>query len=632
MSDKGKTKTSLFGRMKNAFLSVFKKKSGRKTRSPLAVKQVLSVKQMKTMPSRSQLRHLPKLLSQAEKRLAVIALGLVVIAGGFLSVRLINTQRSEIPAVGGEYTEGLIGAPQTINPIYSLTSDVDTDLSRLVYTGLMRYDTHHGLVPDLAESFTISEDQTQYTFVLRDDVKWHDGKPFRAADVIFTINAIQTPEYNSQLAVSFSGVSVEQVDERTIRFTLDEPFAPFLSLLTVGILPSHLWGEIAPINALRAELNNKPVGTGPYEFDKLVKDAKGNVRSYSFTRNDHFYRGAPYIETLNFKFYPDATSAIEALKNNNVEGLSFIPTEQIETFENESRLQLVYPALSQYTAAFINLNRAPLSDVNVREALAYATDKNDIVDNVLAGHGRQIDSFILEGMLGEYPDLQTRSLDLDAARAKLQDAGWELQENSTVRQKDGAPLILELVTLNSTELVGVAEALKQQWAQIGVDLQIKTVDNATFQSDTLKNRTYDILLSGELYGIDPDPYAFWHSSQAEYPGLNLSGFSNRNADDLIETGRSTSNRDERADAYRELQEIVNESVPAIFLYQPSYTYAVAKRIQGVDIPQIVIPADRFSRIETWYIKTRRTIKKKTDVPTQDANDLKEKLEEIDSEG
>lgn len=616
--------------MKNALLSIFKKKSGRKARSPLAAKQVLSVKQMKTMPSRSQLRHLPKLLSTWEKRLALVALALVVVAGGFLSLRLINTQRSEIPAVGGDYTEGLIGAPQTINPIYSLTSDVDTDLSRLVYTGLMRYDTHHGLVPDLAESFTISEDQTQYTFVLRDDVKWHDGKPFRPADVIFTINAIQTPEYNSQLAVSFAGVAVEQVDERTVRFTLDEPFAPFLSLLTVGVLPSHLWGEIAPINALRADLNNKPVGTGPYEFDKLVKDSKGNVRSYTFSRNDHFYRGAPYINTLNFKFYPDATSAIEALRNNNVEGLSFIPTEQIESFENESRLQLVYPALSQYTAAFINMNRDPLSDGNVREALAYATDKDAIVADVLGGHGRTVDSFILEGMLGENPDLQAPGLNLDEARKKLQESGWELEDNSAVRQKDGAPLILELVTLNSTELVGVAEALKQQWAQIGVDVQIKTVDNATFQSDTLKNRAYDILLSGELYGIDPDPYAFWHSSQGAYPGLNLSGFSNRNADELIEKGRSTSNRDERAEAYRELQEIVNESVPAIFLYQPTYTYAVAKRIQGVDIPQIVIPADRFSRIETWYIKTRRTLKKSTGDSQQSTDDLKQKLEEIDS--
>ena len=588
----------------------FRKKEGAKRKSPLAMNQVLSVKQMKRLPSSSQWRHLPELLSQTEKRLAVFSLLLVIVAGSLLGVRLFNTQRSEVPAIGGEYTEGLIGSPQLINPLYSLTSDVDTDLAKLVYTGLMRYDTKNGLVPDLADSYEISDDQTVYTFVLRDDVKWHDGKPLRAADVIFTINAIQTPEYRSPLEVSFSDIAIDQVDDRTIRFTLNEPFAPFLSLLTVGILPSHLWGEVTPINAPLTELNTKPIGTGPYKFEKLVKDTKGNVRSYSFARNDNFYRGAPFIEALQFKFYQDATSAIEALRNNNVEGLSFIPLNEIETFQKENRIQLIYPALQQYTAAFFNLSRTEkLGDERVRAALAHATNKETIVENVLNGYGKTIESLILPGMLGEHPDVQTRSTDINTARALLDEAGWVQIEGSSIRQKDGTPLTLELVTINSQELVNVAESLKEQWAALGVDVQINTVDTTTFQSNTLKNRAYDILLSGELYGIDPDPYAFWHSSQASYPGLNLSGFSNRNADDLIEKGRTTTSRDERAQAYQELQDIIAETTPAIFLYQPVYTYANASKIHGVDIPQIVIPADRFSRIETWYIRTKRTLKK-----------------------
>lgn len=602
-----------FGRLKGVITSPFKKKEGAKRKSHLAMNQVLSVKETKKIPNRKQLRHLPKLLNKTEKRLVVLAGIIVIIAGSALAIRLVNTQRSEVPAVGGEYTEGLIGSPQLINPLYSLTSDVDTDLSRLVYNGLMRYDTERGLVPDLAESYTISEDQTVYEFVLREDAKWHDGQDFRAADVIFTINAIQTPDYRSPMQISFSGATVEQVDERIVRFTLNEPFAPFLSLLTVGILPSHIWGEITPINASLTEFNKKPVGTGPYKFEKLVKDSKGSIRSYTFTRNANFHRGAPYIQTLNFKFYPDTTSAIEALRNNNVEGLSFLPTEEIATFERDSQLQLIFPALQQYTAAFINLNREEkLGDVEVRQALTHATNKQLIVEQVLNNHGRAIDSFILEGMLGEHPDVQTYEYNIDRARELLQEAGWELEDNSIVRAKGETPLIIELVTLNSTELTSVAEELKRQWAEVGVDLQIRAVDNATFQSDILKNRSYDILLSGELYGIDPDPYAFWHSSQAQSTGLNLSGFSNRNADELIETGRTTTNREERAEAYRELQNIVAENVPAIFLYQPTYTYAVAKKIHGTDIPQIVIPADRFSDIETWYIKTKRTLKKTED--------------------
>ena len=490
MSPKDK-KPSFLLRMKNTFFSRFKKSGSKKRKQAdaLTKKQVFSVKKMNKIPSRSQLRYLPNLLTAAEKRLAVVALVLVLIAGSLLSVRLLNTQRSEIPATGGEYTEGLIGSPRLINPIYSISSDVDSDLSKLVYNGLMRYDSHHGLVPDLATSFTISEDQTEYTFTLRDDVKWHDGRPFRAADVIFTINAIQNPEYDSPLNVSFANVRVDQIDEQTIRFTLDEPFAPFLSLLTVGILPSHLWGEIAPINANLADLNRKPVGTGPYEFEKFVRDSKGNVRSYTFKRNSQFYRGAPYIEKLNFKFYTDIISGVEALRNNNVEGLSFLPTDQIESFEKDGDLQLVFPALSQYSAVFFNLEREEkFGDVNVREALAHATDQSAIIQTALNGHGRTINSFILEGMIGEHDNLPNRSYSLHLAREKLNAAGWVLEENGTIREKDGTPFIVEFVTLNSTELVSVAEEIKRQWAEIGIDVQINAVDNTTFQNEILRDR------------------------------------------------------------------------------------------------------------------------------------------------
>lgn len=580
--------------------------------------QVLSVKETHTIPSRSQLRHLPELLSKGEKQLAAGALLLILVAGTLLTFRLVSTQTTEAPAVGGEYTEGLVGSPQLVNPLYSLTSDVDTDLSRLIYTGLMRYDAHDGLVPDLAESYEISDDQKTYTFILRDDVKWHDGNPLRAGDIVFTINAMQTQEYRSPLEVSFAGVAIEQIDERTVRFILQEPFAPFLSLMTVGILPSHLWADVAPINAPLTELNTKPIGTGPYKFEKLVKDSKGAIRSYTLERNTDFYRGAPYIERLNFKFYSDSFSAIDALKNNNVEGLSFIPTEEIENFEKVGSLQLIYPALHQYTAAFINLNRTDkLGNVEVRKALAHATNKQTIVDTALQGHGTVIDSFILPGMIGDYPEITKYEFNPDAAREALSAAGWEHVDNSTVRTKGGVPLQIEIVALNSTELVAVAEELKRQWADVGVDVQIKTVDNATFQSDILKNRSYDILLSGELYGIDPDPYAFWHSSQSTYPGLNLSAFSNRNADGFIETGRTTTSRDDRATAYKSLQDIVTETVPAIFLYQPSYTYAISKKIRGVDVPQIVIPADRFAQVNEWHIKTKKTLKKRENTESLD---------------
>jgi peptide/nickel transport system substrate-binding protein len=606
-SDIPKNILSFLKRQLHAVRNLFTKKSGgaKRASSHLAMNQVLSAKKGKSFPTNAQMKHLPQLLSSKEKKLAVGALIVVIVAGAILGSRLFYAQKILSPAVGGEYTEGLIGTPQLINPLYSLTSDVDTDLARLIYSGLMRYDSEEGLVPDLAESYSISEDGLTYTFTLRNNATWHDGKPVRVTDIIFTLSAIQNIEYRSPLESSFANVSIAQIDDQTVQLTLAEPFAPFLSLLTIGILPSHIWSDIAPLNAPLSELNKKPIGSGPYTFDKLVKDSKGNVRSYTLERFANFYRGAPYVETLTFKFYTDLTSAIEALKNKNIEGLSFVPMNEIKELEKDSSISLTFPYLQQYTAAFINLSKDnALSEKSIRNALTLATNKSAIIDVVLEGRGRSIDSFILEGMIGEHGDLESVEYDLDAARIALDEAGWELVENSIVRQKDEQPLILTLATLNTMELVAAAEELKTQWSQAGIDVQINAVDSAIFQTQVLKNRDYDILLSGELYGIDPDPYAFWHSSQSEFPGLNLSGFSNRKADEFIEAGRTATSNENRAQAYIDLQEIIFGEMPAIFLYQPTYAYATSSKIQNITIGQIAIPADRFSNINEWYIKTK----------------------------
>lgn len=596
------------------------RKDGQAERTPssLAMNQVLRVKNVKGLPSLNQLQHIPKLLTRQEKWIASAALAVFLISGGILGNQFFNSQQIIVPSVGGEYTEGLIGVPQLINPLYSTGSDVDTDLTRLVYSGLLQFDDDEGLIPDLAESYEISEDQKEYTFVLRDDVKWHDGKPFRATDVIFTINAIQIPEYRSPLEVSFAGIQVEQVDERTIKFILNEPFAPFLSMLTVGILPSHLWGEINPLNASLTELNKKPIGTGPYKFEKLVKDSRGTIRSYTLRRNDDFYLGSPYIERLHFKFYPDLHAGLEALRNNNVEGLSYIPTQQVDSFGRNNQIRLASSALQQYTAVFINLkSNGAVQDLKVREALSLGTNKNAIVEEILKGHGSPIYSFILPEMVGEHPDLPRYVYDVDGARQKLQDAGWELVENSPTRVKGTSGLVINLITLDVPELVQTAELLKEQWAVIGVDLQISAVGSTDFQSTVLRNKDYDLLLSGELYGIEPDPYAFWHSSQATYPGLNLSQFGNRKADEYIEIGRNTADIEKRAEAYRSLQELVVEQVPAVFLYQPEYIFAVSKKIHNVDADNIVIPADRFGKVHQWFIRTRKIFKNKSNITEAD---------------
>ncbi len=577
----------------------------------LAMKQVLKARDSKSIPSLSQIKHFPKLLNGKERKIAIVAIISVIITGGFLAGKLINSTRTERPAVGGSYTEGMIGSPQLINPLYSLSNDVDNDLTHLIYSGLMRYDSERGLITDLADSYEVDEDGLTYTFYLKENAKWHDGKPVLADDVIFTITAIQNIEYRSPLEISFRGITAEQIDERTIQFKLSEPFAPFLSLLTTGILPSHLWQNINPLNAPTASFNLKPVGSGPYKFEKFVKDSTGNIRTFSLKRNEKYYNQTAFINELTFKFYSDLVGAVEALRNHNIEGIAYLPIQSLPDFENSKNLNIITPDMQQYVALFFNQDRnAVLKNYNIREALALATNKTELVETALYGHGNEIDSFILNGSLGYSNDIEKIKYNLELAISTLEDADWILTENTTIRQKNEENLVIELVTINATELVETAKQIKEQWELAGVEVVIKIVNGAEFQNDILKNRNYDILLAGEIYGIDPDPYSFWHSTQTDFPGLNLAQYSVRTADELIETARSTIDIEERTSAYQDLQIEILSELPAIFLYQPKYIYAISDKINNVHLSKVVIPSNRFSTITDWYIKTRKSFSSK----------------------
>lgn len=584
----------------------FPKKNTAKKR--LALSQVLHTKRGRLIPSWMQIRHFPKLLSAGEFRVFAVSALILLISGGVLAWQLVGSVQEVTPRHGGEYTEGLIGTPQFINPLYAVGNGVDSDLTGLIYSGLMRYDTKEGLITDLAESYTVSEDGLTYQFVIRDDAQWHDGNPVTAEDVAFTLRAIQNPEYLSSLAGIFSGTTVEVLEDgKTVQLTRTEAFAPFLSYLTVGILPSHVWKNVTPATAFQTELNTKPIGSGPYVFTKLTKDSSGVLRTYELKRNKDFYLGDPYIETLTFKFYPTIQSATEALRNGNVQGISYLPATDYQQVERRAGIEVSTPSIPQYNAIFINEPKDNIFDsIEVREALAHAINKQRIIDKALSGLATPVDSFILPGMLGEHDELTTYDYSTETAVQLLEEEGWELPEGEGIRKDGDESLRFTLTVLNNPELIAVAEEIQDQLLEIGMDMQIEAVDASVFQDETLRNREYDAILSGELYAIDPDPYAFWHSSQATFPNLNLSGFANRAADDLIESGRIETNEEERANDYRELQEIITEEIPAVFLYQPQYLYPHTNKLRTDALQQIAQQSHRFGNVYEWYIKVKRT--------------------------
>jgi peptide/nickel transport system substrate-binding protein len=415
-----------------------------------------------------------------------------------------------------------------------------------------------------------------------------------------------------------------------VRFILEEPFAPFLESLMTGILPAHIWNNVPAQNMNLSEYNLKPIGSGPYQFKSLTKDNKtGQIRSYQLERNDNYYTESAKIEKINFKFYASFDEAIDALNNKNIQAISFLPHEKIDQVLSERSLNFHLLNLPQYTALFFNKNNnSILKSIKIRKIISHAIDKDKIIKDILQAQAQRIDGPLLPGQLGYTDDFPKYPFDIDHAKKELENMGWKLADYEVasdeeavegeesvapvttypfqVRKKDDQYLEFNLTTVNQTENVKIAEMIKKNLQQIGIKTNIILFDPENIQREVIKTRNYEILLYGEILGFDPDPYAFWHSSQVEHPGLNLSLFANQKADELLEAARKTTDQETRIQKYQEFQKLIADEVPAIFLFNQTYTYPQTTKIQGFAAHTIFIPANRFANIHQWYIKAKRS--------------------------
>jgi len=601
--------------------NIYSNISNRKSLTSLDLNLLQNLHGRKT-PTWSQFKHLPRVLSAQEKKV-LKTLSISLILGGLLYLYgfffVGGVQR---PTVGGSYTEGLIGNALYINPLLAQSNDVDADLVRLVYNGLVRYDNNYQPIPDLAKSWTISEDGKTYTFKIRDDIYWHDGKPLTANDVLFTFQTIQNKDFKSPLNITFQGVEISITGENTITFTLPEPYAGFIHNLTVEIIPQHLWIDVSPENFQLSPLNQKPIGTGAFAYQSATPEKNGTISAITLTANKKYHLGRPNLETLSFKMYPDTLSALEALKNKNVQGISYLPKDYL-TLANKRNIALKTITSSQFTAVFFNPNTQPLfKDATVRKALELATNKVRLLNEVLLDQGIVIHSAILPGYPGYDESIKDQYDPIKAAETltadgwavkpvttkSLNPAGEEVESTEDILVKKDTPLKITITTIDQPDSVKLVKYLKDDWSQIGVSVEIRLIDRTTFVKSTLKNRDYESLAYGGLVGYDSDPFYFWHSSQREYPGVNLAGYVNRKVDTIIEDARRMQSKEDRAKAYGQVAQLIADDEPAIFLYSPTYSYPVSTEIKGVEINRLNLPSDRFWNVQDWYIKTKRSRK------------------------
>ena len=537
----------------------------------------------------------------------IIFYTLIIIAAiaGLILLYTINDKITfEVPAHGGEIREGIVGFPRFINPVLAV-SDADKDLVALVYSGLMKAHPEKGLIPDLAESLDISEDGLTYTFTLRGDALFHDGTSVTADDVIFTINRTQDGIIKSPQRPNWDGIVVSKVDDKTVSFTLAQPYAPFIENTTLGILPKHIWGAIDSEQFSVSPLNTEPIGSGPYTIKNIKRDSAGIPSSYILESFSQYTLGEPYIAELILSFYSNEEMLLESLSKKEIQSVNSINPAFASGLSEEGFMIETQP-LSRIFAIFFNQNNvSALTSTAVRDALNVAIDKERIVEEVLLGYGHIIDSPLPAGILKNPAQSDPVENRIEEARSLLSSAGWDYNAETGFVEKDDLPLSFSISTSNAPELKQAAQVIASMWQEVGVNVEVKVFDIGILNQEVIRPREYEGLLFGQVLGRDLDLYAFWHSSQRNDPGLNIALYANIQSDALLQKLRETRNAQDRQRIYEEFKVEIDNDIPAVFLYSPDFIYVIPDTIQGFSFGTITVPAQRFISVHEWYIHTEK---------------------------
>ena len=532
----------------------------------------------------------------------MIALGGILIVAFLLGSFAQSAEITEAPDFGGAYVEGLAGFPQSINPVLA-SDDASNTLVSLLFDGLTRTDPQGQVIPNLAETWDIAPDAREYTFHLRDGVRWHDGTAFSADDVIFTYGVLRDPSYSGPYGVQWRDVNVEKLDRLTVRLSLPkDSFAPFLEFTTVGILPSHILGTVGARDLPAHRFNIQPVGTGPYKLKELTPDRITLEANTSHTPS-------PWLSRIIFRIYPNYKTILTALERDEVEGAPLVEPGDVVRLQRRKDVTIYDAPENTVTMLFMNTANPVLSDRLVRQAITSAIDRGRVIEIARNGHARRADGPILPSSWAYDPNVKRLEYNLARARALLDEAGWTADPaGGPGRQKEGNPLRLVVLTNDRPERLAVAGEVQRQLVAIGIDVEVQATGAGGLVQDFLLPRKFEIAVySWDFNGFDPDPYSLWHSTQVAPAGLNISGFSNRKADEALERGRRSLDRIERLKAYAEFQAIFAEEVPALPLYLPTYEYAISTKIRGVRTGIVANPPDRFRNVTDWFAKTRREI-------------------------
>lgn len=512
-----------------------------------------------------------------------------------------NPQDSSLPGVaealtpeyGDTFIEASIGDASTLLPVLASDS-ASSEINGLVYNGLVRYDKNLHIEGELAKSWEISKDNLVITFHLRKGVKWHDGAPFTAADVLFTYQLYTDPKTPTAYAEAFKQVKkAEAPDPYTFRVTYGKPYAPALISWGTPIHPKHL---LEGQDITTSPLARYPVGTGPYRFVEWVSGEKIVLEA-----NPDYFEGEPYIKRVVYRIIPDISTQFLELQTGSLDFMGLSPLQYARQTDTPAfhRLFKKYRYLNfGYTYLGYNLRRALFQDKRVRQALSYAINKQEIIDGVLLGYGAVATGPYKPDTWVYNPQVPRYAYNPEKSRQLLKEAGWSDTDGDGILDKDGRKFSFTIITNQGNDLrAKTGEIIQRRFKDVGIDVQLRVIEWATFLKEFINPGNFDATILGWTGGPEPDQYNIWHSSKTGPGQLNFIGFKNAEVDRVLEDGRRVFAQKQRKVFYDRFQEILAEEQPYTFLYIPEALPAISRRFRGVE----PAPAGIRYNFTKWFV-------------------------------
>jgi len=579
-------------------------------------KEVLSMKDALSSISDSEIKEItpkkdfrdffwnyPSVVSKIFKTTHPFSYILLFIVLGFVFILFLRSSTFANILDGAEdketFTEGSVGAISSFNPIFASANYFDKSVESLVFDKFIHIDKSGKPVAGIAESWSMAENKLEYVFTIRKDLLWQNGEKLTAQDVVFTfktaLSLSKDYDYDT-VGISLEGITVEQIDEYTVRFKLVEENPLFFEAISIYIVPYSVLGDVnlsdMPFNIFA----RYPVGSGKY---KVVRTEQNAV----YLVDNEYDRYTPNIKNITLRVYPDTkslntafrTGLLDAVNGWDQEALSFTseyPNFESYIMEEKYRSKLI----------FFNLRKENLKDENLRKGLSSLIDKDRLYEEA------KISGVPIYGPYATDSWVYNKSVDYleynpEKAREYLKSAGYERKEGGIYYESKENEILSFTLTYFQSEINDrLVTKLKELLEQEGIILKTERLNYTQITQEIIATRDFELLLFEIETTVDPDQYNLWHSLKSSYPDLNLSGYSYERVDILLEDGRRTTDINTRKARYATFQKYLVEDAPVVFLYHPNFVYVVNDNLKGVNLDTCNFSYERFANIESWYWK------------------------------